>query len=103
MLAILLLAQADVPETNTWQIYKECVLQQAAVYSVLDEDAETIAKAALASCPRERTDYRTASLSAFPATSEARTKMVNLLDRFDAHLQNEVIKSVLDIRLKKRK
>lgn len=101
MFAFLVLMQATNPSASEWDVYEACVTRHAIVYAKLDESAETIVTAAVASCEDERREARASILNKAPVSGELRTRFFELVDTLDEKVHRAGVKAVLDQRLKR--
>ena len=99
MITLLFLMQTAGSAEGEWGKYRRCMVQQAELYSSLDEPAETIVTAALASCREQRISARSSILSKFVRYPELKQEVEATTEKFEADIRETTVKAVLDKRL----
>ena len=90
-----LLVAASTGDLNLWQAYEQCLIDNAVIYSELNEPAETIATAAEAACRSQR-------LRANLEAKAPRGQLAEFTARMERSARSSAVKAVLDMRLARK-
>lgn len=99
MITLLFMAQAAGPVEGMWDKYRACMVQQAELYSRLNEPVETIVTGARAACREQRIGARASILSKVARYPDLKRDAEVAVEEFDADIREAAVKAVLDKRL----